>query len=279
MSLTLINPSNTKRRFLNVGYFITCTVLKKVNFKIIRHLLVFTLVLIGYLGPVNAQKYEVGGGLGAATYTGDIIRKVDPRQIGLQGTLFGKRNFDNVWSLRVAISSSILQAEDSLRPLDRAAQVRDGRFRGGVIEGSAVMEFNFLDFLRNDSEFRWSPYAFFGLGYSHFMMKGNTYAYLPSEKYSLSSVVIPFGGGVKYRLSDQWTLAAELGFRPTMTDYLDKIDSSLPAIPRYQPPTDPSTGQIPPYGINFGNPNTKDWYYFAGLTISYTIANVRCYAY
>lgn len=237
------------------------------------------LVFTGYIIPVHAQKYEVGAGLGLATTSGEINRKIDPRQIGLQGTFFGKRNFDNVWSLRVAISSSILQSEDSLRPLDPAARFRDARFRGGVIEGSAVMEFNFLDFLRNDSEFRWSPYAFFGLGYSHFLMKGNTYQFLFSERYNLGSVVIPFGGGIKYKLDDRWMLAAELGFRPTMTDYLDKIDSSLPAIPRYQQAVDPATGQVPPFGINFGNPNTKDWYYFLGFTISYTIGNVKCYAY
>lgn len=253
--------------------------MKKVNFKIIRHLLVFTFILTGYIIPAKAQEYEIGGGLGVGTYTGDIIRKVDPSQLGLQGTLFGKRNFDNVWSLRVAISSSILKAADSIRPIDPAAQIRDASFRGGVIEGSAVMEFNFLDFLRNGSQFRWSPYAFFGLGYAHFIMKGNTYARLPRERYNQGALVIPFGGGVKYRLSDQWFLAAELGFRPTTTDYLDKIDSSLPAIPRYQQPADPSTGETAPYGINFGNPNTKDWYYFMGITISYTLSNIKCFAY
>jgi hypothetical protein len=279
LSLTLINPPNTKWRFLNVRYFITCIVLKKVNFNIIRHLVILLLLLSGYLIPAHAQKYDIGGGVGVATYSGEINRKIDPRQIGFQGTFFGKRNFDNVWSLRVAISSAILQSEDSLRPLDPAARIRDARFRGGVIEGSAVMEFNFLDYLRNDSEFRWSPYAFFGLGFSHFIMKGNSYQFLASERYNLSSVVIPFGGGVKYRLNDQWTLAAEIGFRPTMTDYLDKVDSSLPAIPRFQQPIDPATGQVPPHGINFGNPNTKDWYYFTGLTISYTITNIRCFAY
>lgn len=279
MSLTLINPLNTIGRFLNVRYFITCTVLKKINLKIISYLILLLLGLTGYFIPANAQKYEIGAGIGVGTYTGEINRKIDPRQIGFQGTFFGKRNFDNVWSLRVAISSSILQSEDSLRPLDPAARIRDARFRGGVIEGSAVMEFNFLDFLRNDSEFRWSPYAFFGVGYSYFLLKGNGYALLFSERYNLSSVVIPFGGGVKYRLNDRWTMAAELGFRPTMTDYLDKVDSTLPAIPRYQQPFDPSTGQIPTSAINFGNPNTNDWYYFLGISLSYTIGNIKCYAY
>jgi len=253
--------------------------LKKVNFNIIRHLLFLFLALSRFYIPAQAQKYEIGGGFGVGTYTGEINRKIDPRQIGFQGTFFGKRNFDNVWSLRVAISSSILQSEDSLRPLDPAARFRDARFRGGVIEGSAVMEFNFLDFLRNDSEFRWSPYAFFGLGFSHFIMKGNTYQFLPSERYNLSSVVIPFGGGIKYKLDEKWTLVAEIGIRPTMSDYIDRIDSSLPAVPRFDQTIDPATGQVPPPRINFGNPNTKDWYYFTGLTISYTISNVKCYAY
>jgi hypothetical protein len=253
--------------------------LKKVNFKIIRHLLVFAIVWTGCFVSANAQKYEIGGGLGGAAYSGDIIRKIDPGQVGLQGTLFGKRNFDNVWTLRAGLNLARINGADSIKPIDELARVRDARFRAGIIEFSAVMEFNFLDYLRNDSEFRFSPYAFFGLGFSHVIARGNTWAYLPSSDYDLNTVVIPFGGGVKYRLNDRWTLAAELGFRPTLTDFLDKIDSTLPGIPRYQPPADPSTGQIPPYGINFGNPNTKDWYYFLGLTISYTFADLKCYAY
>jgi len=63
--------------------------LKKVNFKIISHLLVFVLFLTGYSIPAEAQQYEIGGGIGVGTYTGDIIRKVDPGKIGLQGTFFG----------------------------------------------------------------------------------------------------------------------------------------------------------------------------------------------
>jgi len=224
---------------------------------------------------LKAQKYELGGGLGVTAYSGDIMRKIDPGQFGPQGTLFGKRNFDNVWTLRVGISSGILQAADSIKPIDRLAIERDARFRGAVIEGSAVMEFNFLDFLRNNSEFRFSPYAFFGIGYSFFAMKGNIYNFNVSSRYNLSSIVIPFGGGVKYRLDDRWTLAAEIGFRPTFTDYLDNIDSKQPSIPRFIDPANPNE----PYGINFGNPNDKDWYYTFGLTISYSLSTQKCFAY
>ncbi|WP_075349048.1 type IX secretion system protein PorG [Algoriphagus marinus] len=249
--------------------------MKKVNFQIFNHLFIFSLLLLSLSQELKAQEYELGGGIGVAAYSGDIIRKIDLGQLGPQVTLFGKRNFDNVWTLRVGISSGILQAADSIKPIDRLARVRDARFRGGIIEGSAVMEFNFLDFLRTGSEFRFSPYAFFGIGYSFFTAKGNTFTFNKSTKYSLGTFTLPFGGGVKYRLNDRWTLASEIGFRPTLTDYLDKIDSKQPPIPRFVNPSN----QAEPYGINFGNPNDKDWYYFFGVTISYTFATTRCYAY
>ncbi|WP_338221250.1 type IX secretion system protein PorG [Algoriphagus sp. oki45] len=253
--------------------------MKKVNSNIFRYLVILFISLTVGISESMAQKYEIGGGIGGATYSGDIIRKVDLGQIGFQGTLFGKRNFDNVWTLRVALSTAILHADDEVRPLDLVAKSRDARFKGGVIEASAVMEFNFLDFLRNDSEFRWSPYAFFGIGFSYFTMKGRPSAerFTPADYYQLTSPVIPFGGGVKYRLNDRWTLAGELGFRPTFTDYLDKIDSKAGIFLNTE--VDPNTGTTPSQIINFGNPNTKDWYYFLGLTVSYTFANVKCYAY
>lgn len=275
MSLTIINPLNTEMRFLNVRYFISCSVLKKVNFQIISYLVLFLLFSFGLSRETLAQKYDIGGGIGVAAYSGDIIRKIDPGQLGLQGTLFGKRNFDNVWSLRVAGSAAFLNAADSIKPIDRLAQVRDARFRAGIIEASAVMEFNFLDYLRTNSEFRFSPYAFFGIGYTYAFAKGNTYAFNVSSKYNVGTIVIPFGGGIKYQLNERWTLAAELGFRPTLTDYLDKIDSREPAIPRFEDPNNPED----PYGINFGNAYDKDWYYFLGVTISYTITTTKCYAY
>jgi hypothetical protein len=253
--------------------------LKKVNFKIFSHLLILFAFALVYSAPARAQKYEIGGGIGTAVYSGDIIRKIDPGQASLQGTLFGKRNFDNVWTLRMGLNLAQVNGADSIKPIDAMAEYRDARFRAGIIEMSAVMEFNFLDFLRNDSEFKFSPYAFFGLGYAHILAKGNSWFYLKSTRYNLGTVVIPFGGGIKYRLNDRWTLAGELGFRPTTTDYLDKLDGTLEPIARYPQPVDPNTGQAPPYGVNFGNPNTKDWYHFLGFTLSYTFANVKCYAY
>jgi hypothetical protein len=228
------------------------------------------------IGDLYAQKYEVGFGLGGATYSGDIIRKLDPSQIGIQGTLFGRRNFDNVWSLRAGVSFARLNAADSVRPIDQVSANRNAFFNGSVLEVSAVMEYHFLDFTHPQSQFRYSPYGFFGLGYTFFDGDGQAFEGDPTAGgYGAGTPVIPFGIGVKYRLNDRWNLALEFGFRATFSDFIDKINSESPAIARFANPDDPSIT----YGINYGNYSDRDWYYFLGLSLSYSINSVKCYAY
>jgi len=252
--------------------------LKKVNFKIFSLLVALGFLSLRFVNSSYGQSYEVGVGLGTSAYSGDIIRKIDPSQFGLQGTLFGKRNFDNVWSLKIGVSVAELMAADSIQPIDAMASLRNAHVNGRITEFSALMEFNFLDFANQKSEFRFSPYAFFGLGYSFIQGEGRINASLPVEEYGLSTLVIPFGGGVKYLLSDQLILGIELGFRPTTSDFLDKLDSTLPAMPRYNTPIDATTAPLSK-GLNYGNPNTKDWYYFLGVSLSYSITKARCYIY
>jgi hypothetical protein len=252
--------------------------LKKINFKNLRSLVLGCFLVCSPAALVVAQSYEIGGGLGTAVYSGDILRKIDAGQSGLQGTLFGKRNFDNVWSLKVGVNLAEIMGADSIRPIDAMASLRQGHFTGRITELSAIMEFNFLDYVNQKSEFRFSPYAFFGLGYAFVNAEGRINAGAPVENYRTRTLVLPFGGGIKYLLTDQLTLGMELGFRPTTSDALDQLDSTLPALPRYDTPLGPDTKALP-QSLNFGNPNTKDWYYFLGLTLSYTITKVRCYTY
>ena len=252
--------------------------MKKINYKIFSSFVLGCFLVCSPVALLVAQSYEIGGGLGTAVYSGDILRKIDAGQSGLQGPLFGKRNFDNVWSLKVGLNLAEIMAADSIRPIDAMASLRQGHFTGRITELSAIMEFNFLDYVNQKSEFRFSPYAFFGLGYAFVNAEGRINAGAPVENYRTRTLVIPFGGGVKYLLTDQLTLGMELGFRPTTSDALDQLDSTLPALPRYDSPLGPNTKALP-QSLNFGNPNSKDWYYFLGLTLSYTITKARCYTY
>jgi hypothetical protein len=229
---------------------------------------------------VCAQQYEVGMGLGAGTYTGDIIRRLDPTQLGIQGTLFGRRNFDNAWSLRAGLSVSRLNAADSIRPIDPVALVRDAYFTGTMVEASATMEFHFLDYMNHQSPSRFSPFGFFGLGVATFFGNGQAYAADPQPgSYRVSSAILPFGMGIKYKLRDRLLLSIEGGAKATFSDFLDKIGDDPNAIPRFR--TDPGTGNptVDPNSINFGNRSDRDWYYFLGVTISYSFHQIKCYPY
>src|SRR5690606_40798594 len=146
---------------------------------------------------VKAQQHEIGLGLGVATYTGDIIRQIDPSQIGIQGTLFGRRNFDNAWSLRAGLSISRLNATDSVSPIDPMALSRNAYFTGTVFEGAAVMEFHFLDYLSYQSITRYSPYGFMVLVYKLFSGDGQSYIGDPdARRFTQGTPIILFGLGV-----------------------------------------------------------------------------------
>jgi hypothetical protein len=249
--------------------------LKKVIFRVYT---LFTLFIIGTINSSTlvAQVTDFGGGLGIAAYSGEIVRRLDQGRIGLQGTLFGRRNFDNVWSLRAGFSFGRISAADSITQLDPAAVFRNAYFRGNIYEFSAVMEYHFLDYTHPQSRFRYSPYGFFGLGYAFYSGSGRSFENDPEAgDFSTSTPVIPFGIGIKYRLTNKWTLAAELGFRATFSDLFDKIDGNAPIIPRFPDPNNPN--QVT--GINRGNYSDKDWYYFFGLTISYSFNTIKCYNY
>lgn len=256
--------------------------MKKSRFYVLCKLVVGSLLML-LSNHALAQQYEIGLGLGGATYTGDIIRQIDPSQAGLQGTLFGRRNFDNVWSLRAGLSIARLNGTDSISPIDPLAMSRDAFFTGTVFEGAAVMEFHFLDYLSHQSRVRYSPYGFFGLGYSLFSGDGQSYFLDPNAgKYTVSTPIIPFGIGLKYKLKDRLILAMELGFRATFTDYIDKVEDRQLYVPRFVE-SHPVYGDDGVYSnpdfFNFGNRYDKDWYYFLGISLSYSFHRIKCFTY
>ncbi|WP_339717380.1 DUF6089 family protein [Cyclobacterium amurskyense] len=239
---------------------------------------VLAILSLGTTQMAKAQQHEIGLGLGAGTYTGDILRIIDPNQLGIQGTLFGRRNFDNAWSLRAGFTVSRLNGADSISPIDGVAMTRNAFFKGTMAEVSATMEFHFLDYMSHRSTTRFSPFGFFGLGYGLFYGQGQSYQADPFPgNYAVGTVIVPFGAGIKYKLKDRVLLSFEGGAKATFSDNLDKIGDETLYLPRYR--IDPGTGNqvLDPSSINFGNQSDRDWYYFLGFTISYSFHQIKCY--
>lgn len=84
------------------------------------------------------------------------------------------------------------------------------------------------------------PYARVGAGFVYYTptsfpgqgnLEDSQVTYDPARKYPALAVVIPFGGGLKFRLNDEFSIATELMYHITTTDYLDNIGPELhPAL-------------------------------------------------
>jgi opacity protein-like surface antigen len=83
--------------------------------------------------------------------------------------------------------------------------------------------------------FQFSPYTYDSLGKKVFLQGLNTEGqglsiYPDRAPYKKVQVNIPFGAGVKFALSDNIRVGAELGFRKLFTDYLDDVSTDYPDL-------------------------------------------------
>ncbi len=201
-----------------------------------------------------AQKNEIGFGLGAFNYTGDLARKIKAKNFQPGLTFHYRRNISEAVSLRAGFTGGWLYGDDN-PPFDALAQARDTSFSKGVVELSTVMEYHFLDFRKNINILRWTPYFFMGAGVAFFGQSEEK-----TEEYSNVQLVVPFGLGFKYIINPKWQLALEGGVRKTFFDYIDNVSGSDINVKNYK----------------YGNQYDKDWYYFLGVTLNYTFYTIPC---
>lgn len=260
--------------------------------------LLFLCLLISVIS--SAQRFHVGVFGGLAAYNGDLTEKIFPKKVtnGAIGITGNYELTDHVM-LRAGLTYSIVGGAD--RFSDKAdTRQRNLAFETKLVEFSAMGEYYLLDLY----ETRYSPYVFAGLAVFHF----NPYAYdvnkqkvflkplstegqgilgYPDRKpYSLTQLAIPFGGGVKFAVTENIRVGLELGLRKTFTDYLDDvsknyIDENDLLAAKGQLAVDMSyrgdeAGGSPTYPIKDaqrGSPKSKDYYYFTGIHLTYKLGN------
>lgn len=113
-------------------------------------------------------------------------------------------------------------------------KIRNLSFRSYIFEGKGDVV---IDLFQNRGNFRkrvdFTPYGFVGLAFFRFNpkteFKGTWVDLQPlqteGKKYSLNQFAVPFGIGFRYRLNKVLDLAFEIGWRYTMTDYLDDVSN------------------------------------------------------
>ncbi len=213
-------------------------------------LLIFT---IFFYQSSFAQKIEFGAGIGGFNYQGDLSPNFQFRNTKPAGSFLFRYNFNSAFSLRAEFGGGIIGAKDNTSK-DPWQQQRNLTFQSRVIEGSLAGEYNFLDFVDRRFAVNWTPYVFGGIGFANFKPS------VVTDNYKKSTMIMPYGVGVKYQIKRPWSIGLEYGTRKTFTDYLDNLGG------------DPKSNDK----IQQGNPSTKDKYHYIRLSVTYTLYTIVC---
>jgi len=244
---------------------------------------------------LQAQRLHVNLFGGISNYSGDLQSKaftLDQAYAAFGGGV----QYDLTRNFSILSNISILHVGASDRYNKPELQSRNLSFQTQILEWNVLGEYNFMDLSRN----RFTPYVFAGLAVFHF----NPYAFdtlgnkiflqplstegeglpqYPGQKpYSLTQIGIPFGGGIKLRVTDNVTIAYEVSFRKLFTDYLDDVSTIYVDRATLLAAKGPvavemayRSGELkggnpnyPPSGTIRGGSQYKDWYYTTGIRVS-----------
>ena len=281
--------------------------------KSIKYLLVF-FAICWFASDLSAQLrtryFYAGVALGATNYKGDLDDNFTLKftKLGLGGIAGYK--FHPHMSVRLGFSQGWMGASDAKAARDIPRRRRNLSFRSPLTEGSLVFVY---EFFANNRKYQYrpqfSPYIFGGVGIFAFNPQGKLgdewfdlqplgtegqnlgnqcgYEDCP-DPYALVDVSIPFGAGIRYRLTDKIDLNLEVGLRKTFTDYLDDVSgqyADYEALYAQNPNaallSDRIDRSVYPQGGRFWNgirgDNTQmDWYVISVVSATYILDWVKC---
>jgi opacity protein-like surface antigen len=265
-----------------------------------KHLLFFVIILFP-LG-LTAQQYEVGLLFGISTYQGDIApstNRFDLNDVHPSIGVFGRYNVNRFFTARASFSYGKLSGTDA-QANDEGRRQRNLSFQSKFYEFGLTGEINIFGYEAEGLQRRFSPYIFGGVAVFHFNPETNYQGQLVelqplgtegqgmegfSEKYKLTQFAIPMGAGVKFAVSERFNVGLEAGVRKTFTDYIDDVSTDyvnynqlLRGNGELAAALGNRTGEFLgtepidiPTGSQRGNLAVSDWYFIAGVTVSYNI--------
>lgn len=271
-----------------------------------RSILLTGWLLIGFFFVQGtAQTLDLGVIVGGSNYQGDLASSefsVLQEQINTAFGGFLRYNFNDQLSLKLQILSTELEADDSRSTIDALRQ-RNLRFFTPLLDASLRLEWHPLETIFG-VDGAVSPYIAGGGSFFTFnpqaTYQGSVFelqplrtegqglmAYPERPRYELYNFSALLGIGIEFRLGEDVKLAIELSGHSTFTDYLDDVSTTYvdynsllfevgieAADIAYQ--TDDffnSEQTSPPLNTNRGNPNSNDFFFVGGITLSYSIIN------
>ncbi len=273
-------------------------------------------------------KLELGIGVGPLFFLGDLggnqgegtrfVKDVNMPVVKMAKGVFGAVYPTEWLGFRVAANIGRFEGYDSLIKDkggdEYARKQRNLQFRSKLFEAYAAMEFYpTVFFERYDGlQGKLRPYGVIGVGMFKFNPQGKYYApdgratwvdlrplhlegqgmaeYPDRKEYSLTSLEIPIGGGVKYYLKENFYVGIELMHRKSFTDYVDDVSTSYidnNLFAQYLTPEQAamanqlyfrenyvpygSTSRVPANGEQRGNPKQNDSFFSTILRLGWRL--------
>lgn len=277
--------------------------------KVLHRYIILSFLFTLNTDSVFGQYSDIGVGLGFSTYWGDLNRPsfmnnyIYNSGLAIQGSyryMKGHR-----LGLRVAGTYGSFRGADSRSDLDWQ-RLRNLSFKSHILELAVTGEFYPFKFNTTPGARFFAPYLTLGIGLFNFdpkaIYRGNEIRLQPlgtegqglpgySDKYSLTQLSIPFGGGVKFILTETLNIGIEVVVRRTLTDYIDDVSgtyinydehseargSSLPA--QLANRMNEFIGQAEPVrletGSQRGGPTVDDYYIMTLFTLNFMITDHR----
>lgn len=190
-------------------------------------------------------KYELGIYGGTFIYQGDLTpspigsyRFITPSfQISIAKLL------DENFAIRANFNRGDINGDDSRYATPNWRRQRNFSFNTSITELSGSLVWNFYTYTPDGTKRKLSTYIFGGAGISFLNIKRN-WSGIDTTVFNSKTVVlaglakdtlhrlpavipvIPVGVGIRYALNNQLSIAAELTYRITFTDYLDGFSKS-----------------------------------------------------
>lgn len=252
----------------------------------------------------TAQFHEIGLWGGGANYFGDLNPRFNFTMVRPAGGVFYRYNINTRCAAKLSISYAEVEFSDAATKIARNHQ-RNLSFKSSIADVGAMFEFNFFKFDKSRKKLYHSPYL--GIGASIFFFnpkaqyKGKWYylqplgtegqndaSYSGVKKYKLYSFSIPVEFGWKFSVYRNLNLGVFASWHCTFTDYLDDVSGNYPntvdlpggsrgiAAALSDRSGEVSGEKIGKAGYQRGESTAPDQFLFVGVTVSYTIMNMRC---
>lgn len=255
-----------------------------------RKALLITALLTGFTTLAQRAQTldEIGVFAGMSHFTGDVGSYGIHAPQGYAVGASYRHQFDYHYAVRGQFMYGMIANDDALSQMvDR--QARNLHFRSPVFEGAIIAEFNFFEYYTGSRKRKHSPYIFAGFGITAFNpqafydgewhnlqplgTEGQRSAADPGNYYPTATWSIPFGMGYRWSIGDISSVAIEVGFRRTFSDYIDDVSGVYadPEVVRNAHGdiaaalSNRSGRAVEQIGYARGNAATDDWYTFTGI--------------